>query len=132
MFSERFHKLHQGTHVVVVGFPTMRLAGCGGICERVNCGEREERKAMKHLPLKKAYGFAAANGIENEAQKIKQSDIRWKSYTSSIRRAFIIDLFRKRGLFDKFKNAHWRVGSAEQEKATERYRKIKDGYEKSR
>ena len=81
---------------------------------------------MEQLPLTKAYPFAALNGLEREVEKIRDRNVWWKSYTSSVRRGFIIELFEKHGVFQKFKDEHWPFGNTPQGiTATNRYLSIK-------
>lgn len=70
-----------------------------------------EKYDKRKLPLKEAYEFARDNELGEEAQRIKGSPARLRSYTSSIRRGMIIDLFEKRGLFDRFKAERWPFGN---------------------
>lgn len=50
------------------------------------------------LSLKAAYEFRAAHGLESEVDEIRDLVIEWHlSYTSTLRRGYIIDLFGKRG-----------------------------------
>jgi len=58
-------------------------------------------------------------------------EIEWdRSYTSSLRRGFIVELFEAKGLFQSFKDTCWSNGNtAEGERLTPRYRKIKQEYD---
>jgi hypothetical protein len=81
---------------------------------------------MKHLPLKQAYKFGAENGIRDEVEEIRRTRVRYKSYTSSVRRGLIIEFFERHSLFDRFKNIHWSFGDTDAGKtATKRYRNIR-------
>jgi hypothetical protein len=81
---------------------------------------------MKHLPLKRAYKFGAENDIGRQVEVIRRTRVRYKSYTSSVRRGLIIELFKKRRLFDKFKDLHWAFGNTDPGiKAINRYRNIR-------
>ena len=57
--------------------------------------------------------------------------IEWdSSYTSSLRRGYIVALFEKQGLFDAFKKEHWPFGNTPAgETNRRRYLRIKGGYE---
>ena len=69
----------------------------------------EERKT---LPLKEAYRFRAEHALERDMAGIKDMEIEWDlSYTSSLRRGFVIDLFTKKQLFDAFKTQYWPAGN---------------------
>jgi Endonuclease NucS len=83
------------------------------------------------LSLKAAYAFAAAHGLEREVSEIREMVIEWdSSYTSSLRRGYIVALFEKHGLFDEFKKEHWSFGnSAAGERKRLRYLRIKGQYE---
>jgi len=68
----------------------------------------DERKV---LPLKEAYRFGAEHALEREMAAIRDMEIEWDfSYTSSLRRGFIVDLFTKKQLFDAFKQQYWPAG----------------------
>lgn len=69
----------------------------------------EERKI---LPLKEAYRFGDEHALEREMAGIREMEIEWDlSYTSSLRRGFVVDLFTKRRLFDAFKAQYWPAGN---------------------
>ena len=57
--------------------------------------------------------------------------IKWdSSYTSSLRRGYIVALFEEHGIFDTFKKKHWQFGNtASSEKRRLRYLRIKAQYE---
>src|SRR5579864_7673006 len=64
------------------------------------------------LSLRAAYAFGAAHGLEHEVTDIREMVIEWdSSYTSSLRRGYIVALFDKHGLFDAFKKEHWSFGN---------------------
>jgi hypothetical protein len=66
---------------------------------------------MKTMPLKEAYRFGADNGLEREMAAIRDMEIEWDlSYTSSLRRGYVADLFTKKELFDAFKQQYWPAG----------------------
>lgn len=60
----------------------------------------------KALPLLAAYPFAVANGLDNDATRIRNMQV-----SSSMRRAHIVQLFREKGVLDKFVHAHWTFGT---------------------
>jgi hypothetical protein len=69
----------------------------------------EERKV---LPLKEAYRFGADHALESDMRGIRDMEIEWDlSYTSSLRRGFVVDLFVKKQLFDAFKEQYWPTGN---------------------
>jgi len=64
------------------------------------------------LSLKAAYDFGTARGLEREANDIRNMVIEWdSSYTSSLRRGYIVSLFEKHGIFEDFKKACWLFGN---------------------
>src|SRR5437867_1962429 len=64
------------------------------------------------LSLKAAYEFGAAHGLEREVREIRDMVIEWDlSYTSSLRRGYIVVLFESKGLFEEFKKEHWSFGN---------------------
>lgn len=80
-----------------------------------------EQKPEKAFPLKRAYPFAEEHGFGEEARNIREMDIVWdRPYTSSLRRGFMIDLFRRHGILLAFKEAHWRRGLTKGGEADER------------
>lgn len=85
------------------------------------------------LPLKAAYSFGAQNGLASEVSQVRTMEIRWdSSYTSSVRRGYIIELFEKRGIFDSFKEAHWPAGNTPKGVTkARRYLRIKADYERT-
>jgi hypothetical protein len=55
----------------------------------------------KALPLLEAYKFGIQHGLQQEIATIRDMKIEWDlSYTSSVRRGFIIELFKTRGMGD--------------------------------
>jgi hypothetical protein len=81
--------------------------------------------------LKAAYAFGAAHGLESEVNDIREMVIEWdSSYTSSLRRGYIVALFEKHGLFETFKKEHWSFGNTPAgETSRRRYLRIKAQYE---
>src|SRR5713226_4281866 len=64
------------------------------------------------LPLKTAYAFGSEHSLQAEVDEIKDMEIGWNlSYTSTVRRGYIVDLFEKRGLLEEFKAKHWAYGN---------------------
>jgi len=85
----------------------------------------------KTLPLRGVYKFAAGRDFENEVSAIKVMDIEWDlSYTSTLRRGYIVELLEQRGLFSDFKETHWPDGNTEDgERQVNYYKKIKQMYD---
>ena len=67
----------------------------------------------KTLSLQAAYLFGIENGLQNEVQEIRDMEIEWdRSFTSSLRRGYIVDLFEKNDIFESFKKQHWSHGNS--------------------
>jgi hypothetical protein len=83
------------------------------------------------LSLRAAYAFGAARGLECEVNEIRDMVIEWdSSYTSSLRRGYIVALFEKHGIFEDFKTTHWSFGNTPTgETNRRRYLRIKAQYE---
>jgi hypothetical protein len=83
------------------------------------------------LSLKAAYAFGAVYGLERDVNDIREMVIEWdSSYTSSLRRGYIIALFEKHGVFEEFKKRHWPFGNTPTgETRRRRYLRIKAQYE---
>lgn len=62
---------------------------------------------FENLPLRLAWPFLEANGLATEATNIRTSPERLGSYTSSLRRAKIVNLLRRKGLLDRFIDTKW-------------------------
>lgn len=88
-----------------------------------------EQRAV--LPLNQAYPFGIENGLEIEINNIRNMEIEWdRSYTSTLRRGFIVELFESKGLFEGFKERYWQTGNTPYgETLRRRYLKIKAEYE---
>jgi hypothetical protein len=64
------------------------------------------------LSVKAAYEFGAAHGLEREMREIRDMVIEWDlSYTSSLRRGYIVALLEEKGLFEQFKKERWPFGN---------------------
>jgi hypothetical protein len=83
------------------------------------------------LSLREAYAFGAAHGLEPEVEAIRKMRIEWNaSYTSSLRRGYIVALFEEHDLFERFKQEHWAFGATSAgETRRRRYLRIKAQYE---
>ena len=67
---------------------------------------------QKVLPLKEAYRFGEEHGLERELAEIRDMEIEWDlSYTSSLRRGYVVDLFTKKQLLEPFKEKYWLPGN---------------------
>src|SRR5271157_452366 len=83
------------------------------------------------LSLRAAYAFGAAHGLAREVNDIREMVIEWdSSYTSSLRRGYIVALFEKHGVFEAFKKEHWSFGNTPAGAQRRlRYLRIKTQYE---
>ena len=85
----------------------------------------------KRFPMREAYAFAAAHGLAAEATKIRGMEIEWdRSYTTTVRRGYILREFERAGLLAKFTAQCWPAGDSA-EGAAERRRclRIADEYD---
>lgn len=66
---------------------------------------------IKSIPLRVAYEFANEKGLLEDVAEIRSMEIEWdKSYTSSVRKGFIIRLIKDKNLLDEFIKVHWPTG----------------------
>src|SRR5690348_5400258 len=77
------------------------------VLDRATVGTHEGQ--FESLPLRPAYAFLEANGLVNEAAEIRGSGERLGSYTTSLRRAKIVALLRRKDLLDKFIETNWKI-----------------------
>lgn len=71
----------------------------------------------KNFSLFDAYDFLNANGLEQECEEIKNSSDKYKSYSSTLRRAKIIVLVRDKKLLDDFCKTVWTSGLTDKGKS---------------
>jgi len=64
-----------------------------------------------------AYDFLVANGLEQKSNEIKSSADKFKSYSSTLRRAKIITLVREKKLLDSFCEVVWPSGLTDRGKS---------------
>lgn len=90
-----------------------------------------EQTEQRSLPLNSAYAFGIEHGLEEEIAEIRNMEIEWDlSYTSTLRRGYIIELFQSRGLFSRFIEQHWPVGQTPWgERKTQFYLGVKSRYD---
>ncbi len=90
-----------------------------------------DRIEWQALPLREAYQFGVQHGLEEEVSAIRDMEIEWdRSYTSTLRRGFIVQLFRDKGVLETFKETCWKNGNApDGEQRIRRYLRIKQQYE---
>ena len=85
----------------------------------------------KVLSLSEAYRFGVESGLESEINEIRNMEIEWdRSYTSTVRRGFIVELFELKGIFSRFKELYWQSGNMPYgETLRRRYLNLKTDYE---
>ena len=71
----------------------------------------------KNFSFFDAYDFLNANGLEQECDEIKNSSDKFKSYSSTLRRAKIITLVRDKKLLDDFCETVWTSGLTDKGKS---------------
>src|SRR5438105_1696944 len=78
--------------------------------------------------IKPAYAFGASHGLEKEVNDIRNMDIEWdSSYTTSLRKGYLVQLFDKHGIFDEFKATAGTALAVEKER--QRVLRIKEQYD---
>ena len=89
------------------------------------------QEQKRQFSIRDAYAFAAAHGLEKEANGIRDMVIEWdSSYTTSLRKGYLVELFEKGGIFEEFKAKHWPIGSTSAgEQERRRVLRIKQRYE---
>lgn len=82
------------------------------------------------LPLREAYQFGIEHGLKEEISTIRDMEIEWDlSYTSTVRRGFVVELFKTKGVLEIFKEACWPNGkTSDGERRIRRYLKVKQQY----
>jgi hypothetical protein len=84
------------------------------------------------FPLIEAYSFAEARGLGEEVERIRSRRTRFKSYNSTVRRGYIIELFEHEGILHDFLNQIWPLGrTPEGAKEIECCRKVMHDFEAS-
>jgi hypothetical protein len=89
-----------------------------------------ESPASKGFPLLEAYKFAVLRGLSAEVADVKGMEIEWdRSYTSSVRKGRIIELFESRGVWAEFLKDVWPFGTTSRgETLKRRYIRIAGEY----
>lgn len=75
----------------------------------------------RNFSLYDAYDFLSQNGLVQESDEIRNSADKFKSYTSTLRRAKIIVLVRDKKLLDAFYNSVWPSGLTDKGKSRIRF-----------
>ena len=71
----------------------------------------EEIESFDRLPLKYAYQFLGENGHSEKADEIRLSKDKFKSYTSTLRRAKIVNFFDEKEMLNDFIEKYWKNGN---------------------
>ncbi len=90
-----------------------------------------EQEGTRVLPLSNAYMFGVEHGLQQEISEIRSMEIEWDlSYTSTLRRGFIVDLFEAKGILQEFIDRHWSMGGTQWGTSKIRFwRGVKSRYE---
>jgi hypothetical protein len=75
----------------------------------------------RNFPFNDAYNFLSQNGLAQESAEIKNSSDKFKSYSSTLRRAKIIVLVREKKLLDNFCSSVWPSGLTDKGKSRIRF-----------
>ena len=75
----------------------------------------------KALSLIAAYDFATEHGLAEDIARIRGMAVDEVSKPSSVRRGYIAELFREKGLLDKFIERHWSFAKTEEGASKLRY-----------
>jgi len=75
----------------------------------------------RNFSLYDAYDFLSQNGLVQESDEIKTSSDKFKSYTSTLRRAKVIVLVRDKKLLDAFCTSVWPSGLTDKGKSRIRF-----------
>ncbi len=67
----------------------------------------KQEPEFENLPLRLAYTFLEANALATEAAEIRTSPERLGSYISSLKRAKIVALLRRKDLLNRFIETSW-------------------------
>lgn len=87
--------------------------------------EEKEIEEFEGLSLRYAYEFLAQKGLKKEADEIRQSKDKYKSYDSTLRRSKIIELLEDHNLLEEFIDSYWPLGKTNKGKGRiRRYKKI--------
>jgi hypothetical protein len=84
------------------------------------------------FPLEEAYSFAKEHGLADEVERIREMPTKFKSYNSTVRRGYVINLFERNGLLCDFFDQVWPRGrTLAGAKEIERCRSVKRDFEAS-
>ena len=84
-----------------------------------------------HLSVNDAYRFGAEHGLQSQVIEIREMEIEWdRSYTTTVRRGYIADLFLSKGLLSAYMEKHWKNGKTTTGQSLLRhYLKVKAEYD---
>jgi len=84
----------------------------------------------RQFSIKDAYVFGEERGLQKEISTIRDMVIEWDSYSTGLKKGYLVELFNKSGLVDEFMTNYWPVGKTPWgEKECRRVLRIKDRYE---
>jgi hypothetical protein len=87
--------------------------------------EQSDIKQFEGLPLRFAYGFLFEKGFDKEANEIKQSKDKYKSFDYSLKRGKVLEILEKNNLLDEFITRYWHFGGTDGGKRKlQRYKRI--------
>jgi len=70
----------------------------------------DDIEIIEKFPLRKVYQFLSENGFSYEADEIRKSQEKFKSYKSTLRRAKLLNFLDSKGILDKFIEKYWPSG----------------------
>jgi Endonuclease NucS len=83
-----------------------------GLIKEPILGDNVNNELTRTLSLRAAYAFGISKGLEREINSIRDMVIEWDlSYTSSLRRGYVVELFERHAIYDEFKANHWPFGN---------------------
>lgn len=87
---------------------------------------------QRAMPIREAYAFASERGLGREVDRIRGLEFTWgRSYSTSVRRGYMVELLEARGLFQEFKARHWPFGNTPGGASKHRrYLRLKGEYER--
>jgi predicted HNH restriction endonuclease len=69
------------------------------------------KSARPRFPLRKAYPFAERHHLAEDVAKIRSMKITWnRPYGPTVRRGYMIDLFDRKNILERFMQRHWPGG----------------------
>jgi len=72
--------------------------------------KNDDIEIFGRLPLRYAYQFLGENGFSKEADEIRTSQEKYKSYKSTLRRAKLVNFLDAKGTLDEFIEKYWPSG----------------------